>query len=154
MRVGVCQQDKRLMDKVSYLPFVPTERWLSLKSCWTSKELIWLSELSPTSRCSDALLSNDAETAAASVCWSSHHCQGRRRERLEKSKPLRKYGMAIKRLSSCKAYVSNWSLAYRWSPHLCSLPSRSLQLTSQPLSLPQASEPVPANRLLQVVPHP
>lgn len=116
MRIGVCQQDKRLTDKVSYLPFVPTERWLHLKFCWTSKELIWMSELSLTLRCSDALLSNDAEIAAASVCWSNNSCRGKKREKLEKSKPFQKCQVAMKRLSSWKYYLSNWSAKIHWLP--------------------------------------
>ena len=95
------------------------------------------------------LQSTEAVTAA----------RGRRREKLEKSKPLQKYGVTVKGLSSCRAYVSNWSTN---TPHLltdedltsalCLLGTYSLVhshfLFHRPVN------PVPANRLFQVVPLP
>lgn len=85
--------------------------------------------------------------------------RGKRREKLEKSKLLQKYGAAVKRLSSCKTYVANWSTN---TPHLladedltsalCLLGAYSLVhshfLFHRPVN------PVPANRLFQMVPLP
>lgn len=85
--------------------------------------------------------------------------RGRRREKLEKSKPLQKYGVTVKRLSSCRAYVSNWSTN---TPHLLTdedLTSAlyllgAYSLVHSHFLFHRPVNPVPANRLFQMVPLP
>lgn len=118
-----------------------------------------MSELSLTLRCSDALLSNDAEIAAASVCWSNNSCRGKKREKLEKSKPFPKVSSSNEETVLLKVLFKQLInqdplVAYCSRPHLRTLclPGaynlvNSYQLFCRPVT------PGPAE-LSQTAPHP